>query len=126
MHLGEVTEWPIVRHWKCRVGVKPHRGFESPPLRFSQTIIFSDLSEARTFWPARSASKGFSCWRCGLAKALSRRRVGVEHGIGRLRRFEALTQADWHFRKGHKSIPASGSDLTSPLGYVIQATSREI
>jgi hypothetical protein len=31
---GEVTEWPIVRHWKCRVGVKPHRGFESPPLRF--------------------------------------------------------------------------------------------
>lgn len=32
---GEVTERPIVRHWKCRVGVKPHRGFESPPLRFS-------------------------------------------------------------------------------------------
>src|SRR5207247_1201961 len=31
---GEVTEWPIVRHWKCRVGVKPHRGFESRPLRF--------------------------------------------------------------------------------------------
>jgi hypothetical protein len=30
---GEVTERPIVRHWKCRVGVKPHRGFESPPLR---------------------------------------------------------------------------------------------
>ena len=30
---GEVTEWPIVRHWKCRVGVKPHRGFESRPLR---------------------------------------------------------------------------------------------
>ena len=33
---GEVTEWPKVRHWKCRVGVKPHRGFESRPLRFTQ------------------------------------------------------------------------------------------
>ncbi len=32
---GEVTERPIVRHWKCRVGVKPHRGFESPPLRLN-------------------------------------------------------------------------------------------
>ncbi len=30
---GEVTERPKVRHWKCRVGVKPHRGFESRPLR---------------------------------------------------------------------------------------------
>ena len=29
----EVTERPKVRHWKCRVGVKPHRGFESRPLR---------------------------------------------------------------------------------------------
>jgi hypothetical protein len=34
-------------------------------------------------------------------KALARRRIGVEHGIGRLRRFQALTQADRHFRKGH-------------------------
>src|SRR5262249_39874272 len=33
-HSGEVTERPKVRHWKCRVGVKPHRGFESRPLRF--------------------------------------------------------------------------------------------
>ena len=31
---GEVTERPKVRHWKCRVGVIPHRGFESRPLRF--------------------------------------------------------------------------------------------
>jgi hypothetical protein len=31
--LGEVTERPKVRHWKCRVGVKPYRGFESRPLR---------------------------------------------------------------------------------------------
>ena len=30
---GEVTEWSIVRHWKCRVRVKLHRGFESHPLR---------------------------------------------------------------------------------------------
>src|SRR4051812_5721576 len=30
---GEVTERPKVRHWKYRVGVKPHRGFESRPLR---------------------------------------------------------------------------------------------
>src|SRR3954451_14500965 len=31
---GEVTERPKVRHWKCRVGVKPHQGFESLPLRW--------------------------------------------------------------------------------------------
>ena len=30
-----MTERPKVRHWKCRVGVKPHRGFESRPLRLS-------------------------------------------------------------------------------------------
>ncbi len=29
-----MTEWSIVRHWKCRVRVKLHRGFESLPLRF--------------------------------------------------------------------------------------------
>ena len=34
-------------------------------------------------------------------KALARRRIGVEHGIGRLRRFQALTQTDRHFRRGH-------------------------
>jgi hypothetical protein len=31
--LGEVTERPKVRHWKCRVRVKLYRGFESHPLR---------------------------------------------------------------------------------------------
>jgi len=31
----------------------------------------------------------------------SRRRVLVEHGIGRLRRFQALTQTDRHHRRGH-------------------------
>lgn len=34
-------------------------------------------------------------------KAFSRRRIGVEHGIGRLRRFQALTHTDRHFRKRH-------------------------
>lgn len=34
-------------------------------------------------------------------KAFSRRRIRVEHGIGRLRRFQALSHTDRHFRKGH-------------------------
>lgn len=34
-------------------------------------------------------------------RLFARRRVGVEHGIGRLRRFQALTQTDRHHRKGH-------------------------
>lgn len=34
-------------------------------------------------------------------KAFSRRRIVVEHGIGRLRRYQALTHRDRHFRKGH-------------------------
>lgn len=34
-------------------------------------------------------------------KAFSRRRIVVEHGIGRLRRFQALTHTDRHFRTGH-------------------------
>lgn len=34
-------------------------------------------------------------------KAFSRRRIVVEHGIGRLRRFQALTHTDRHFRQGH-------------------------
>jgi hypothetical protein len=32
--------------------------------------------------------------------AFARRRVGVEHGIGRLRRYECLTQRDRHHRRG--------------------------
>ena len=34
-------------------------------------------------------------------KAFSRRRIVVEHGIGRLRRFQALAHTDRHFRQGH-------------------------
>src|SRR3954468_20813284 len=32
---GEVSEWPKEQHWKCCNGLKPIRGFESLPLRFS-------------------------------------------------------------------------------------------
>ncbi len=46
---GEVTEWPIVRHWKCRVLGNWDRGFESPPLRSLKfcaflTLIFAGFS----------------------------------------------------------------------------------
>src|ERR1700677_605081 len=41
---GEMTERPIVRHWKCRVLGNRYRGFESPSLRFS-----SFFSAFRTF-----------------------------------------------------------------------------
>jgi hypothetical protein len=34
-------------------------------------------------------------------KAFSRRRIVVEHSIGRLRRYQSLTHTDRHFRKGH-------------------------
>ena len=33
IYLGEVSEWLKVHAWKACVRVKPHRGFESPPLR---------------------------------------------------------------------------------------------
>lgn len=33
-------------------------------------------------------------------RAFARRRVGVEHGIGRLRRYDCLTQRDRHHRRG--------------------------
>src|SRR5262245_31482010 len=47
---GEVTERPKVRHWKCRVGVKPHRGFESRPLRCEEKS-YSD-NKGRTLAPS--------------------------------------------------------------------------
>lgn len=34
-------------------------------------------------------------------RAFARRRIVVEHGIGRLRRLGALSQTDRHFRRGH-------------------------
>ncbi len=33
-------------------------------------------------------------------RAFARRRVGVEHTIGRMRRYESLTQRDRHHRRG--------------------------
>ena len=38
---GEMTEWPIVRHWKCRVLGNRDRGFESPSLRSSLASTLS-------------------------------------------------------------------------------------
>lgn len=34
-------------------------------------------------------------------RAFSRRRIGVEHGIGRLRQYQALAQTDRHHRRDH-------------------------
>src|SRR3954471_2310522 len=34
-------------------------------------------------------------------RAFARRRIKVEHGIGRLRRYQALSQVDRHHRRGH-------------------------
>jgi hypothetical protein len=68
---GEVTEWPIVRHWKCRVGVKPHRGFESRPLRLGgcssgmmNVPISPFLQRHRGFWPSHVAG-ALSLWHSG-------------------------------------------------------------
>src|SRR5262245_35945769 len=54
---GEVTERPKVRHWKCRVGVKPHRGFESRPLRlennrYRKSLSLTDLRDRFVFGKA--------------------------------------------------------------------------
>ena len=42
---GEVAEWPKAQHWKCCMRLKPHRGFESPPLRSTRQ---SSLTAGRT------------------------------------------------------------------------------
>src|SRR4051812_31808689 len=38
---GEVSEWPKEQHWKCCMGLKPHRGFESLPLRIALCPLVS-------------------------------------------------------------------------------------
>jgi len=48
-------------------------------------------------------------------KAFARRRIGVEHGIGRLRRFQALTQTDRHFRKGHTARVRAVAGLVNQM-----------
>jgi hypothetical protein len=48
---GEVTERPKVRHWKCRVRVKLHRGFESLPLRLKhyEPVVYVASFAARNW-----------------------------------------------------------------------------
>jgi DDE superfamily endonuclease/Helix-turn-helix of DDE superfamily endonuclease len=48
-------------------------------------------------------------------KAFSRRRIVVEHGIGRLRRFQSLTQVDRHFRKGHTARVRAAAGLVNRM-----------
>ena len=51
---GEVTEWPIVRHWKCRVLGNRDRGFESPPLR----LFLRSLLETAVLTEVRASGFG--------------------------------------------------------------------
>jgi hypothetical protein len=48
-------------------------------------------------------------------KAFSRRRIVVEHGIGRLRRFQALTHTDRHFRQGHTTRVRAAAGLVNRM-----------
>ena len=48
-------------------------------------------------------------------KAFSRRRIVVEHGIGRLRRFQSLTHTDRHFRKGHTARVRAAAGLVNRM-----------
>lgn len=48
-------------------------------------------------------------------KAFSRRRIVVEHGIGRLRRFQALTHTDRHFRQGHTARVRAVAGLVNQM-----------
>src|SRR4051812_31140610 len=48
-------------------------------------------------------------------KAFSRRRIRVEHGIGRLRRFQALMHRDRHFREGHTARVRAVAGLVNRL-----------
>src|SRR5262249_33272551 len=53
---GEVTERPKVRHWKCRVGLKPHRGFESRPLRLPVRAYAQSCRPHAGGWPSAAAT----------------------------------------------------------------------
>ena len=48
-------------------------------------------------------------------RAFSRRRIGVEHAIGRLRRFQAVTQVDRHHRRGHTARVRAAAGLVNRL-----------
>jgi len=46
-------------------------------------------------------------------RAFARRRVKAEHTIGRLRRYEALTQPDRHYRRGHTARVRAAAGLVN-------------
>jgi len=46
-------------------------------------------------------------------RAFARRRVKAEHAIGRLRRYEALAQADRHHRRGHTARVRAAAGLVN-------------
>jgi DDE superfamily endonuclease/Helix-turn-helix of DDE superfamily endonuclease len=48
-------------------------------------------------------------------RALARRRVAVEHAIGRLRRYQALAQADRHYRRGHGARVRAAAGLVNRM-----------
>ena len=48
-------------------------------------------------------------------RAFARRRVKVEHAIGRLRRFRSLAEADRHFRRGHGARVRAVAGLVNRL-----------
>ncbi len=58
-----MTERPKVRHWKCRVRVKLHRGFESHPLRSCASL---ELATGGAPPGSMSLYEGsMRCWNCG-------------------------------------------------------------
>lgn len=48
-------------------------------------------------------------------RAFSRRRIVVEHAIGRLRRYQALTQVDRHHRRGHAARVRAAAGLVNRM-----------
>ncbi|MDQ2732642.1 MAG: transposase [Armatimonadota bacterium] len=53
-------------------------------------------------------------------RAFARRRVGVEHGIGRMRRYECLTQRDRHHRRGITSRNRAVAGLVNRANWRIR------
>ena len=80
MKPGEVSERPKERHWKCRMGVKPHRGFKSLPLRFHFPLSISRRAKpilvASSVDPSREIP-------CGPICAEAIHRVGGSRSIRR-------------------------------------------
>ena len=51
--------------------------------------------------PAQAAGAAAAAGGPAVQPGVQRRRIVVEHAIGRLRRYQALSQVDRHRRKGH-------------------------